>query len=72
MNAETRQQGGAVMATLIALREHTAGKLDFGRVAQVHGSRVLRECSGTSAAMADGLVEAVLDILTSIIRLRSH
>ena len=74
MRAETRQQGGEVMAALIELREHTAGKLDFDHTAQVHGTRVLREWWGSnvSAAMTDDLVRAVLDILADIIRLRLH
>ena len=74
MSAETRQQGGKVMAALIELREHTAGKLDFDHMAQVRGARVLQEWWGSnvSAAMVDDLVRAVLDILADIVRQRLH
>ena len=72
--AEIKRQGAAAMAALIELREHTAGKLDFDRVARTHGARVLQEWWGSnvSAAMVDDLVRAVLDILADIIRLRLH
>ena len=48
---------------LVELRQ-AAGKLDFERVAQAHGSRVLRERCGSdiSAATIDALVAAALDI----------
>ena len=74
MSAETRQQGGKVMAALIELREHTAGKLDFDHVARTRGAQVLQEWWGSnvSAAMTDDLVRAVLDILADIVRQRLH
>ena len=74
MSAETRQQGGKVMAALIELREHTAGKLDFDHVARTRGAQVLQGWWGSnvSAAMIDDLVRAVLDILADIIRQRLH
>jgi hypothetical protein len=78
-SAEVKQQGGAVMAALIELRERTAAipafaGTGFDHTAQVHGTRVLREWWGgnVSAAMTDDLVRAVLDILADIIRLRLH
>ena len=62
------------MAALIELRDHTAGKLDFDRVARTRGASVLREWWGSnvSASTIDDLVRAVLDILAGIIRLRLH
>lgn len=72
--AEIKRQGATAMAALIELREHTAGKLDFGHTAQVHGSRALREWWGNniSASTIDELIGAVLDILAGIIRRRSN
>lgn len=72
--AEVKQQGGAAMAALIELREHTAGKLDFDHVARTRGAQVLHEWWGSSvsAAMTDDLVKAVLDILADIVWLRLH
>jgi hypothetical protein len=72
MSADTRRQGRELMAALIELRRGTAFELDFERVANEHGARALRErCNSTvSQRMIDELVAAVLDILSSIVRLR--
>ena len=71
-SSEVKRQGAAVMAALIELREHTAGSLDFDRVARVRGAQALQDWWGSdvSAAMINELVAAVLDILGDIIRLR--
>jgi hypothetical protein len=77
MSADTRQQGGALMAALIELKSGTVGDLaeagiDFERVARAHGASALRErCNGNvSQRTIDELVAAVLDIMAGIIRLR--
>jgi hypothetical protein len=46
------------MAALIELREHTAGTLDFDRVARTRGASVLREWWGNNISASMGFWQA--------------
>jgi hypothetical protein len=72
MSADTRQQGGALIAGLLEIRNGTAGELDFDRVARSQGVRVLRERNGNEVSdkTLNSLVNAALEVLGRIVRAR--
>jgi hypothetical protein len=74
MRADTRRQGGELIALLIEVREATAGEIDFDQVAKSHGAKALRERNGTavSAETIDVLINGVLHILHGVAKLRMN
>jgi hypothetical protein len=73
MSAATKQQGGALIAGLVELRDGTAGELDFDRVARAQGVQVLRARGGdVSDKTLNSLVDVALDVLGRIVRMRLH
>jgi hypothetical protein len=72
MSADTKEQGRALIAGLLELRNGTAGELDFNVVARLHGARVLkdRHGQGISDRTVHSLVNAALEVLGRIVRAR--
>ena len=72
MSADTKEQGRALIAGLLELRNGTAGELDFNAVARSHGARVLKDRygQGISDKTINSLINAALEILGRIVRAR--
>ena len=72
MSTDTQEQGRALIAGLLELRNGTAGELDFDAVARSHGARILKDRygQGISDKMINSLVNTALEILGRIVRTR--
>jgi hypothetical protein len=72
MSADTKEQGRALIAGLLELRNGTAGELDFNAVARSHGARVLKDRygQGISDRTINSLINAALEVLDRIIHTR--
>jgi len=72
MSADTKQQGSALIAGLLELRNGIAGELDFNAVARSHGARVLKDRygQGISDKTINSLINAALEVLGRIVRAR--
>jgi len=72
MSADTKEQGSALIAGLLDLRNGTAGELDFNAVARLHGARVLKDRygQGISDRTVHSLVNAALEVLSRIVHAR--
>jgi len=72
MSIDTKERGRALIASLLELRNGTAGELDFNAVARSHGVRILKDRygRGISDKTINSLINAALEVLGRIVRAR--
>jgi hypothetical protein len=70
LTSVTRMRSGDLVARLYGLRQACAGKIDFDRVARVHGTQALRARYGrdVDAHTIDVLVDGVIEVLGKVVR----
>jgi hypothetical protein len=73
LQPKTKLRGGECIARLYALRQASAGKLDFDRVSRLRGAAALRarwgdEITELEQAMMDKMISEVLEILEKVVR----